>query len=124
MRVAFVVVGIICGIGFLLLAQNDQQLVPEPVPGDAHIVLTDSGFEPRKIHVLKGAAITFSTTRTVPFWPASDSHPNHLLYREFDPKQPLKPGEDWRFVFETPGTWEFHDHLRSYFTGVVYVSEK
>ncbi len=124
MRAAIAVVGIICGAGFLLLSRGEQPVIPEIVRGDAHVVLTETGFEPREIHVLKGQSVTFTTSRSVPFWPASDSHPNHRLYSAFDPKRPVPPAEDWSFVFDTAGMWEYHDHLRSYFTGVVYVSEK
>jgi plastocyanin len=87
------------------------------------IVLTEEGFEPREIHITKGTKVTFTTTRQNQFWPASNLHPSHEIYPEFDPKYPLEPTESWSFVFDKPGVWRFHDHIRSYFTGTIYVDE-
>lgn len=85
------------------------------------IILADRGFEPRYIRISKGTKVTFATTRSNQFWPASNEHPTHSIYGEFDPKRPLEANESWSFVFEKEGGWSYHDHIRSYFTGRVYV---
>lgn len=87
------------------------------------IVLTDTGFEPDRVRISKGTRVLFSSERPNQFWPASNAHPAHDIYAEFDPKRPLRPGESWSFVFEKSGDWGFHDHIRSYFSGVIYVEE-
>ncbi len=89
-----------------------------------NVVLTDSGFEPNKITLVKGGTITFSNTTDKPYWPASNLHPVHSIYPEFDPLRPLAPEEEWSFTFDRLGTYNFHGHLRSYFVGTIYVVEQ
>ena len=87
------------------------------------IVLTEEGFKPRYVRVRKGTEVVFSTSREVPFWPASSHHPWHTLYPEFDPKRSVAPNETWAFTFERIGEWGFHDHTHSYYTGMIYVED-
>lgn len=85
------------------------------------IVLTDAGFQPDRIIVGVGTTIVFTTTREKPFWPGSNPHPSHTLYPEFDSKKTIPAHASWEFAAEKPGVWGYHDHIRSYFTGVVIV---
>ncbi len=85
------------------------------------VVLTDTGFVPQNIRILKGATVTFSTTRESEFWPASNPHPSHFLLTGFDPKAPIPSGDTWSYTFRDAGVWGYHDHVRSYFVGIVYV---
>ncbi|MHB1086720.1 MAG: cupredoxin domain-containing protein [Minisyncoccota bacterium] len=87
------------------------------------IVLNENGFEPRDIRVTRGTIITFTTTRQYKFWPASNAHPSHDVYPQFDPKRVLGPEESWSFTMDDVGSWGYHDHVRSYFTGIIYVDE-
>lgn len=89
----------------------------------AVIVLTDRGFEPRDVTVRKGGAVTFTTDVGRPFWPASNLHPDHSIYPLFDPRRPLQPDEEWTFVFDRAGEWQYHDHMRSYYIGTITVIE-
>jgi len=90
---------------------------------EVSIVLTDEGYRPRNVLIDVGTRVTFSTTRNNNHWPASNLHPSHEIYSEFDPKRPLGPSEEWTFIFNKKGEWGMHDHIRSYYTGVIYVSE-
>ncbi len=95
---------------------------PSETPLDAAtIVLRSDGFHPRTVTVKKGGTVTFVNETDKGFWPASNLHPDHSIYSAFDPKEPVGPGESWSFTFENTGTWGFHDHVRSYFTGAVTV---
>ena len=85
------------------------------------IILTEEGFSPRAVRITRGQSITFTTTRSARFWPASDPHPEHTIYPGFDPFGPIAPEESWTFTVDRSGTWNFHDHIRSYFTGTLYV---
>ena len=87
------------------------------------ITLTKDGFVPDTVTIKKGDAITFKSTIGSLYWPASNLHPSHLLYAEFDPQLPLQPNDTWSFVFDQAGEWKFHDHLAPYFTGVITVTE-
>ncbi len=88
------------------------------------VVLTPNGFEPKELTVPAGETVTFQTTRGKYFWPASNEHPTHGVYPEFDPKRPIDPDSEWTFRFDKAGIWSFHDHISPYFTGVIHVSEQ
>ena len=87
------------------------------------IILTSEGFSPDKLTIKKGDTITFKTNMGKPFWPASDIHPTHGIYPEFDPKDAVMPDKTWSYKFEKIGNWRFHDHLAPYYTGTISVSE-
>jgi hypothetical protein len=107
----------------LALAALKPVTSPAGQPRLHKIVLSDSGFEPENLTVEKGDTVEFSTTRKSFFWPASNLHPTHFLYPEFDPKEPIGAQTTWSFRFDRTGTWKFHDHLAPYFTGVITVAE-
>ncbi|MDO8594723.1 MAG: hypothetical protein Q7R93_04405 [bacterium] len=55
---------------------------------------------------------------------ASDVHPTHLLYPEFDQYKTDQRGKDeFRFTFDKVGTWGYHDHLNAGMVGTVVVTE-
>jgi plastocyanin len=88
------------------------------------IVLTETGYEPQNITIEQGTTISFTTTTGRPHWPASNLHPTHDEYSEFDPMEPVPADESWSFTFDKAGDWTFHDHLRAYFTGEIVVVPK
>lgn len=92
-----------------------------PVGEEHEVTLTTEGFTPKNLQVKIGEKVRFTTTLHYPFWPASDLHPSHALYPEFDPEAPILPGGSWSFVFEKPGTWKYHDHLNPLHRGTVMV---
>lgn len=88
------------------------------------IRMTENGFEPKELTVTEGDEVLFiNNNGDVARWPASNFHPTHTLYPEFDPKISIKPGESWTFKFDKPGTWRMHDHLIPHFTGTIVVLE-
>ncbi len=93
----------------------------EAIPDKAEVILTDKGFVPDEVFIKVNGTVTFSTNRDKPLWPASNSHPNHGIYPEFDPKRPIGLQERWTFQFNRVGEWKYHDHLRSYFSGTIRV---
>jgi len=87
------------------------------------MVLGEEGYEPRDIVINLGDTIEFSTTEDKPYWPASNVHPTHRLYSEFDPKEPILPGGTWSFTFDKIGEWRYHDHIAPFYTGTITVIE-
>jgi plastocyanin len=87
------------------------------------VVLTPTGYAPSELTIVTGDTVTFSSTTGKPHWPASNSHPDHTLYPMFDPKNPLATSETWTFTFEDPGSYPYHDHIRSYFEGIIVVTD-
>ena len=101
------------GGGFLLLAFLDSR--------NLTIKLTPDGFSPAEVTIKTGETVTFYNFTKTPFWPASNEHPSHSIYSEFDSKKPIATGETWSFQFNKPGVWKYHDHLSPFFTGFVIV---
>lgn len=114
--------GVVVAGGLLLaaaIAIAAQQYIPPHT-----FVLRSDGFHPRTITIEPGASVTFVNRTDHAFWPASNSHPQHDQYVEFDSGRPIAPGESWSFTFEREGKWGFHDHLRSFYTGTVVVGSE
>lgn len=87
------------------------------------IILTKDGFSPSTITISIGDTIEFKTTLGKQFWPASNLHPTHSIYMEFDPKKPIDADKAWSFTFKKAGLWKYHDHLSPIFKGEIIVSE-
>ncbi len=85
------------------------------------VELRDKGFFPEKLSIKKGETVTFINKRNKPFWPASNTHPQHGIYPEFDPKRPIEPNQIWNFTFDRVGKWRYHDHVAPYLSGVINV---
>lgn len=87
------------------------------------IHMDETGFNPRELRIERGQKVVFENKSKDPRWPASNIHPTHDIYPEFDPKRVILPGRGWSFVFDRAGTWKMHDHLYPQFTGAVTVIE-
>jgi len=85
------------------------------------ITLTETGFSPQDIAIHQGDTVRFVTTRDKEFWPASNVHPSHTIYPEFDPQQPIEANASWIFRFDKVGVWKFHDHLAPSYQGTITV---
>ena len=86
------------------------------------ILLKKGGFVPRETYIKNGDTVVFKTDRGFPFWHASDKHPSHSIYPDFDPKMPIQSDETWEFAFNKSGTWSYHDHLNSTLRGIIHVT--
>jgi plastocyanin len=93
--------------------------------GGAHddliIRMTKDGFEPSEMTITQGDEVLFINNGGEDHWPASNFHPQHTLYPEFDSLKGVKPGESWKFKFEKVGIWRMHDHLFPHNTGTITV---
>lgn len=85
------------------------------------ITLTEDGFSPSEARMKVGETVIFKTTTGKMFWPASNAHPSHGIYPEFDPLQPVSPEAQWSFSPQKAGEWRYHDHLAPYYTGTLIV---
>jgi hypothetical protein len=113
----------LAGIYFLNQPKSSQISTQPNIPvGQTHtVVLTENGFQPSEIEIKVGDIVEFKASINEPFWPASDLHPTHGIYPEFDPTEPIEPSDSWPFQFLKNGRWKFHDHLQPIFRGVVIV---
>ncbi len=85
------------------------------------IIMNEQGFEPRAVTVDENATIIFQNKDTIDRWPASNVHPTHYIYPEFNPTKPIPPGELWIFRPAKLGRWKYHDHLRPHRRGTITV---
>ena len=92
-----------------------------PEPQTVVVTLTSDGFLPATTTIKRGDVVRFVGAAERRFWPASDGHPVHSIYPEFDPLRPLQPDEAWEFTFTSRGEWGYHDHLHSFAKGVIQV---
>ncbi len=88
------------------------------------IEMTPNGFEPNSATIDTNSAVIFVNKDTNPRWPASNIHPTHEIYPEFDPKNQIEAGKDWTFKPKRAGTFKFHDHLFPHFRGTLIVQEE
>lgn len=88
------------------------------------IKMTPDGFDPANSTVQAGSTVTFLNEDTKDRWPASNPHPIHDLYSQFDPKQAVKPGGSWSFQPQKAGTWKYHDHLNPHLRATLVVQGK
>ncbi len=93
----------------------------EEVKADFIIKITDEGYIPNNITIKKGQSIAWINESSDWKLPASDVHPTHTIYPEFDPKQPFEIGKAWVFTFNKVGEWDFHDHLIPRMKGTIKV---
>jgi len=115
---------VLAGVGFIFFQSRNAAHSPKVLGKNSTIELTSDGFSPNQITISKGSAVKFITTTGKPFWPASNLHPNHGIYPEFDPKQPIDPHASWSFTFDEVGTWNFHDHLAPLYRGSITVLDQ
>jgi len=87
------------------------------------VSITDEGFFPKNLTVTLGETVTFSNDGANDHWPASDDHPTHEVYSEFDPQRPLIPNTSWSFTFDETGVFNMHDHLYPDLVGTITVIE-
>ncbi len=85
------------------------------------IQMTDQGFVPDHLEILAGDTVVFENVGQNDHWPASDRHPTHTSYPDFDPGRPIIAGSSWTFIFFRPGNWGMHDHLYPEFMGRIVV---
>jgi plastocyanin len=118
----FLVAGVLLTV--LLFAAFNSSISPSSSSeGSIHkIVLNENGFSPSEIIIKPGDSIEFTTSLNKPFWPASDLHPSHGIYPEFDPQQPVEPAESWTFKFQKSGRWKYHDHLQPQYRATIVVN--
>ena len=88
------------------------------------IEMVPSGFLPSEITIDVNSSVIFVNKDSQSRWPASNVHPTHQLYPEFDPRKPIAPQESWAFKPKKVGEWKFHDHLFPHMRGVITVIDE
>lgn len=90
---------------------------------NAVVHMNQNGFEPKELEIEKGQTVVFENQDKSPRWPASNTHPTHSIYPQFDPRSGIEPTYTWKFKFDKIGRWKYHDHLTPQFTGTIIVKD-
>ncbi|QQS22644.1 cupredoxin domain-containing protein [bacterium] len=85
------------------------------------IIYNGTSFSPASLTVKKGDIVIFKNDSDGKFRPASDDHPNHTIYPEFDADTGINAGGKYEFKFAKVGTWGFHDHINPSAKGTIKV---
>ena len=122
--VIIVVVASLAVVGWFL---TQNATAPKPQSNNSTpqttktVLMKDNSFEPETITIKKGATVIFKNEDQVARWPASNLHPTHGIYPEFDPRKPIESGDSWQFTFDKIGSWKYHDHLITSIKGTIIV---
>jgi len=82
-------------------------------------------FIPSTIVVNKGDSVTFINSTTGKMSVASNPHPSHTDYPEFDQyKSSAKGLTSFTFVFDKVGVWGYHNHAAPNIGGTITVIAK
>lgn len=122
--VGAIIIVILLGLLFFLPTQKKSSTPASQITNDSNsvtVVMNEDGFSETEVTIKQGQTIIWQNNDQDFRWPASNVHPSHEVYPEFDPKEPIPPGESWSFTFDEAGEWQFHDHLKPYFTGTITV---
>lgn len=110
LAVIFLAVAVLAGMAYAYLS-----------PQTYTITRTNTGFSPERLTINKGDTVIFVNSSISDSWPASDSHPSHGRYSDFDPTHAIQPGDPWEFTFSRAGVWPFHDHMHPMVQGRIIV---
>jgi len=103
------------------ISEEDLRKTKELTKENLIIVYNNEGFNPKEIKIKNGDTIKFINLSDRKMWVASNDHPAHDIYPEFDQKDiALRDGE-YSFKFEKKGTWGFHNHVYSSHIGTIIV---
>jgi plastocyanin len=95
---------------------------PAPATPKTHTMsYTNNCYSPVNLTIKKGDTVRFVNDSTKKMWPASDNHPSHTKYSEFDSDGSIDPGGTYSFTFTKTGAWGYHDHQRSSCSGTITV---
>ncbi len=125
LTVAVVVLAVVGGFWYGRIRHHT--VVSSPTVGGGqtqtyNVVLSADGFSPNPLTIHQNDTVIFSTKAGKTFWPASDPHPIHDIYPEFDPKRPIAEDSTWSFTFTKIGDWKYHDHLFPVTRGEIIVT--
>lgn len=86
------------------------------------VIYNGTSFVPKDVTVLEGESVTFVNQSGGRMSVASNPHPMHTDYPEFDQyKSPQRGQNSYTFVFEKVGTWGYHDHQNPAAGGTITV---
>lgn len=127
--ISVVVAAIVIGAGALLLSTNRQpapvtttvqQPTSSPSASQAIVTETSTGFTPQTITIKVGDKVTWTNKSGAMGNVSSANHPTHTIYPKLNLGD-FADGATVSLVFDTAGTYKYHDHLNPSRFGTVVV---
>lgn len=87
------------------------------------ITFNGSSYSPSSLTIKQGDIVVFKNNSDKKFWPASNDHPSHTIYPEFDADKGIDAGGKFEFKFAKVGSWGFHDHITPSAKGTIKVEK-
>lgn len=88
-----------------------QPVVSPPPSETALITISNKGFAPQTLLIKKGTRVTWTNNDTRPHQIMTDPHPLHSLLPKLKGENPINKGFSYSFVFNTKGTFTYHDEI-------------
>lgn len=98
-----------------------QETIKKKIIYEERVFYTEAGFSPSVLRVGINTTVVFRNQSKGKMWIASNPHPTHTDYPDFDARGCYEIGSDYAFTFTKKGVWGYHDHLRPSSTGVIIV---
>lgn len=125
---AGVIILAVGGVVLFVMMGRNQTSVESSVVSDiseqtegGSIVYTDSGYSPSELTIKAATTVVFANQSDLSMWTASDPHPVHTDFAEFDNRQGVDKGETYEFTFKKPGIYGYHNHLSPQHRGTITV---
>lgn len=107
-------------------ANVNEEIITETSGAEQDVTVTNTGFSPKSLTIKAGDSVTWTNTSTRTVYVAPDEHPAHQKYAgiwDDDESGNIAPDESYTVTFSQAGTYTYHDHLNSTFTGTIIVTE-
>jgi len=127
--IALIILSLTLGVGYYFffrpipISQNDKTKIQELEKQPLTVVYTNEGYFPKELTIKKGESVKFINLSDRMVWTASNDHPSHTIYPEFDQKTFAGKGNEYSFKFYKVGSWGFHNHANASHTGTITVTE-
>jgi plastocyanin len=109
---------------FAYVYSNDKKVAAPAVvkaPQLATVRITSEGFQPQAMKVKSGTTVVWTNYDTTPHRVAANPDPAHKDLPELDSKTNFDTNGTYRFTFDKPGTYGYHDELNPGNNGTIIV---
>jgi plastocyanin len=99
-------------------SQEPQQIIT------ANVAITAASVSPATVEIKKGQSVTWKNDDTKDHQIAADPYPTNSSLPDLGKSVVLKPGDTFTYIYESAGSFSYHDNLDPYkIKGVVVVKE-
>src|SRR3989344_499696 len=88
----------------------DGDKATAPVSGTTDVAITPTGYEPQNITIKAGARVVWTNNSPIVATVNSAVHPTHEVYPPLNLGE-VAPSQSVSLIFDTPGTYKYHNHL-------------